>query len=58
KRRLKEHNSGKGRYTKSTRPFRKVYIEEFKTLKEARKREYNLKRMKSSKYIEWLIQKK
>ncbi len=55
--RLKEHNSGRSKYTSLTKPFKLVYKEQFKTLKEARKREYYLKRMKSSKYLSWLINK-
>ena len=34
-----------------------VYFEEFKTITEARKREYAIKKMKSRKYIESLISK-
>ena len=46
KRRLEEHNSGKSKYTRLTKPFRLIYKEEYKTLKEARKREYYLKKIK------------
>lgn len=54
-RRLKEHNSGKSRYTKLTKPFKLVYLEKFSTLKETRQREFELKKLKSRKYINWLI---
>ena len=56
-RRLKEHNCGKSKYTKLTAPFKLVYKEEYNTLKEARIREAYLKRLKSRKYLEWLIKK-
>ena len=42
-RRLKEHNSGKVRSTKSKAPWRIIYIEEFSTRQEARIREKYLK---------------
>ena len=55
KRRIKEHNKGKNKYTSLTKPFLLVYKEKYKTLSEARKRETYLKKLKSRKYIEWLI---
>jgi len=55
KRRLFEHNSGKSKYTKLTRPFELVYKEEYLTSSEARKRELYLKKLKNRKYIEWLV---
>lgn len=46
KKRVKAHNLGKGaKYTKSRRPVKLVYYEEFPTKKEAMKREYAIKRM-------------
>ena len=46
KKRVKAHNLGKGaKYTKSRRPVKLVYYEEFPTKKEAMKREYTIKRM-------------
>ena len=42
-RRLKEHNSGQVKSTKSKCPWEIIYIEEFDTLAEARKREKYLK---------------
>ncbi|WP_289301121.1 GIY-YIG nuclease family protein, partial [Sporofaciens musculi] len=47
KKRIKAHNLGKGaKYTKSRRPVKLVYCEEFSTREEAMKREYAIKRMK------------
>ena len=53
--RLKNHNSGRSRYTKNKLPYIIVYKEDFASLAEARKREYYLKSLKSRKYIEKLI---
>ena len=45
--RIEAHNSGKGaRYTKSRRPVKLVYYEEFETKEEAMSREYAIKRLK------------
>ena len=57
-RRLKEHNLGKSKYTKATRPFKLVYTEEYETNILARQRELYLKRLKSRVYIEKLINEK
>ncbi len=55
--RMEAHNSGKGaRYTKSRRPVKLVYYEEFETKEEAMSREYAIKHMKKSKK-EKLIEK-
>jgi len=43
KRRLKEHNGGKCRYTKGRRPWNLVYLENFSTRGEAMQREKFLK---------------
>lgn len=55
-RRLQEHNSTSGaEYTKNTSPFSIVFLEEYGTLAEARKREIQLKkwsRVKKEKLIE------
>lgn len=46
-RRIKAHNEGKGaKYTKSRRPVKLVYYEEFVTKEEAMRREYAIKHMK------------
>ncbi len=45
-RRLRAHNSGKGsRYTRTRRPVRMVYTEEFSTRQQAMSREWHLKRL-------------
>lgn len=53
--RLIDHNKGYSRYTKGRGPFRLVYKEDYKTLSEAKKREYYLKSLKSKIAIEKLI---
>lgn len=55
-RRMTEHNKGHSKYTKNRGPFKLVYKEEYKTLSEARKREYYLKSLKSRVVIENLIE--
>jgi len=40
KRRLRDHNTGKVKSTKSRTPFSIVHTEQFKTLSEAKKREW------------------
>lgn len=55
KRRLKEHNSGKGaKYTRCRTPVSLVYYEEYETKQEAMKREYAIKQL-SRKEKEILI---
>ena len=53
--RLLSHNSQKSPYTKIANDWRAVYTEEYSTRTDARKRELEIKRKKSRKYIEWLI---
>jgi len=53
--RLKLHNAGKIKSTKKNKPWIAIYYEKFTTLKEARKRELQIKRWKSRKAIERLI---
>jgi putative endonuclease len=53
--RLERHNNGWSRSTKTGFPWKLVYHEEFITKSEAMKRESEIKRKKSRKYIEWLI---
>ena len=53
--RLERHNSGNSRSTKAFIPWKIVYYEEFNNKKDAMKREYFIKRQKSKKYIENLI---
>ena len=54
-RRLDEHNRGKDKFTGTDMPWLLVYHETFRELKEARQREYYIKKQKSRKYIEGLI---
>jgi putative endonuclease len=56
--RLERHNSGRSRFTKSGIPWIIVYYEEYETKSEAMRREYELKKQKSRKYIINLIDKK
>jgi putative endonuclease len=51
KRRLKQHNSGKVRSTKSRRPFKIIYKEPVGTRKEARKREKYLKSAAGRRFL-------
>ncbi|MBL7960401.1 GIY-YIG nuclease family protein [bacterium] len=53
--RLKEHNSGLSKSTKSDIPWNLAYQESFKTRSEAMKREREIKNRKSRKFIESLI---
>ncbi len=53
--RLEKHNSGHSRSTKSGIPWKIVYYEEYQTKHEAMARERQIKKMKSRKYIEMLI---
>lgn len=50
--RLKEHNSGKVRYTKGRKTWKLIYKEEFKTKTEARKRELFLKTGQGRKFLD------
>jgi putative endonuclease len=54
-RRLDRHNAGATPSTKSGRPWRIVYFEEFNNKSDAIKRENHVKRMKSRVYIEKLV---
>jgi len=49
--RLKRHNLGKVRYTKSKRPWKLVYSEEFETKSEAYKRELFFKSIEGYRYL-------
>jgi putative endonuclease len=57
-RRLYEHNIGHSKFTSLGVPWKLVYREEFTNLAEAKKRELQVKKMKSRKYIEELIANK
>ena len=54
-RRLYEHNIGHSKFTSLGVPWKLVYTEEFESLEAAKKRELQLKKMKSRKYIEELL---
>ena len=53
--RLQQHNWSRTPSTKTGIPWKLVYTEEFKTRSDAVKREYAIKKKKSRKYIEYLI---
>jgi putative endonuclease len=53
--RLQQHNAGRTPSTKPFRPWELIYTETFNTNSEALKRELQIKKMKSRKYIEGLI---
>jgi putative endonuclease len=54
--RLERHNQGRSQYTKSKIPWKLVYIEEYSNKSDAIKRENSIKRRKSKKFIESLIE--
>ena len=55
KKRLKEHNSGKVKSTKSRKPFELIYYEEFLKFEEARKRELYFKSGLGREYLSSLL---
>ncbi len=57
KRRLLDHNAGKVKATLHLLPWILVYTEEFAEPRTARQREWQLKSMKSRKYLEALMQR-
>ena len=54
-RRMYEHNLGHSKFTSIGVPWELVYEEEYSNLLEAKRREAQIKKMKSRKYIEGLI---
>jgi putative endonuclease len=54
-RRLYEHNIGHSKFTSLGIPWNLVYKEHYEDLKSAKKREKEIKRKKSGKYIEKLV---
>ena len=54
-RRLYEHNIGHSKFTSTGIPWLLKYSERFATLQQAKKRELQIKKKKSRKYIESLI---
>ena len=55
KRRLKEHNSGKGKFTKPYSPFSILYLENYSTRKEAYQREAYFKSTPGKREISQLL---
>jgi len=55
--RIQRHNNGYSKSTKAKIPWKLVYYESYKTRAEAVKREIEIKKQKSRKYIEDLIPK-
>ena len=53
--RLKEHNQGKTKSTKSARPWEEIYSEHFQTKQEAYKREQQIKSYKGGNAFKKLI---
>lgn len=53
--RIEKHNKGYSRYTKSKRPLKIVYQEQYLAGSEAKKREYYLKSLKNRKALEQII---
>ena len=53
--RLERHNQGWGRFTKGGIPWELAYFEKFSTKQEALERERLIKKRKSRKYLENLI---
>ena len=53
--RLSEHNAFNGRYTSSKKPWKIVYREKLLSKAEAAQREREIKKKKSRRYIEFLI---
>jgi putative endonuclease len=53
--RLFRHNNSGSKYTKRAGDWKLVYSEELSNKAEASKREIQIKRKKSKKYIQWLI---
>jgi putative endonuclease len=53
--RLKRHNQGRSKFTKSKRPWDLVYAEEYLDRSAATKREREIKNRRSRSYIEALV---
>jgi putative endonuclease len=52
--RIETHNSGRVKATRNKGPWKCVYFEEFNTKLEANRRELEVKKKKSRKYIDYL----
>ncbi|MCD6194891.1 GIY-YIG nuclease family protein [bacterium] len=57
KRRLKEHKKGKHRFSKTLGKFNLVFVQHFKNIRIARRKEKQLKKWKRRDYIEKIIRK-
>ena len=53
--RLNQHNGGYSKYISKASDWELRYTEQFPSREEAHKRELEIKRKKSRKYIEWLV---
>ncbi len=53
--RLKRHNENRSLYTKDKDAWNLVYLEEFGSRSEVARREKEIKKKKSKKYIEYLV---
>jgi putative endonuclease len=53
--RITYHNSGKVKATRNKGPWKYVYFEVYETKVEANRRELDIKKKKSRKYIEFLL---
>jgi putative endonuclease len=56
--RLQDHLNSRSKYTKAAKDWKLKYFETFQTRSEATQRELQIKKMKSRKYIENLIETK
>ncbi|MCD6422375.1 GIY-YIG nuclease family protein [bacterium] len=56
KRRLREHERGKHRFSKTLGKFKLVFAQHFKSIRIARQKERKLKRWKRREYIEKIIE--
>ena len=54
--RLTDHNSGRSTYTRTGKPWQLKYHEVYDSRSVARRRELEIKKKKSRKYIEYLIE--
>lgn len=55
RRRLREHQQGKNKYTKNILPMKPIFTQTYPTLRTARKIEYRLKKLKRKDIIEKII---
>ena len=53
--RLVRHNIGRNTSTRGGAPWHLKYVETFEDIADARRRELQIKKKKSRKYLEWLI---